>query len=68
MCINILKKLFATSNNEASKTPYYLLTSREIEGVSGKYYTESKQTVSSNHSSDKLIASKLWDISLDYIK
>tara|TARA_B110000114_G_C14856728_1_gene303003 strand:- start:172 stop:648 length:477 start_codon:yes stop_codon:yes gene_type:complete len=67
-CINIVKKLFATPNNEASKTPYYLFTSREIEGVSGKYYTKSKQTVSSNHSRDKLIASKLWDISLDYIK
>ena len=68
LCINIVKKLFATSNYEASKTPYYLITSKEIEDVSGKYYIKSKQNISSSHSSDKVIASKLWDISLNYIK
>ena len=66
--INIAKMLFAISNDEASKIPYYLITSPDVENVSGKYFIKFKQATSSVHSQDKLVASKLWDKSLNYIK
>ena len=66
--INMVKKLFAISSDEASKVPYYLVTSPEVENVSGKYFIKSQQIMSSDYSQSKLIASKVWDKSLSYIK
>ncbi|MDA7734126.1 SDR family NAD(P)-dependent oxidoreductase [Candidatus Pelagibacter sp.] len=66
--INILKNLFAISSNEASKVPYHLITSQKIENVSGKYFIKFKQAISSDYSKNKLIASKVWNKSLNYIE
>jgi retinol dehydrogenase-12 len=66
--INIIKKLFAISNEEASKTPYYLITSKNITGITGKYFVKSKESNSSIYSRDRSVANYVWDKSLDYIK
>lgn len=66
--INIIKKLFAISNEEASKMPYYLITSKNIEGISGKYFVKSKESNSSIYSQNRSVANYVWDKSLDYIK
>ena len=66
--INTVKKLFAISSDEASKVPYYLITSQDTENVSGKYFIKFKQAISSDHSLNKLVASKVWDKSMNYIK
>ena len=65
--VNIVKKLFAISNEEASKTPYYLITSKDIESTSGKYFVKSKESSSSIYSLDRSVANYVWDKSLDYI-
>jgi retinol dehydrogenase 12 len=65
--INVLKKLFAISNEEASKTPYLLITSKEFENISGKYFVKSKISKSSTYSLDRSIGDYVWKKSLNYI-
>ena len=65
--VNLLKKMFAMSSDEASKLPYYLITSKDVQNISGKYFVKFKQTNSSSYSKNKIVASKVWDKSLSYI-
>lgn len=66
--VNIIKKLFSISTHEASKVPYYLITSPDTENITGKYFVKYNPVPSSEYSYNKSIASQVWDKSLDYIK
>jgi len=50
---------------EGAKTSVYLATSPDVEGVSGKYFTNMKSCKSSNASYDEDAARRLWDVSLE---
>ena len=50
--------MFAMSSDEASKLPYYLITSKDVENISGKYFVKFKQTNSSSYSRIKLLLVK----------
>ena len=50
---------------EGAKTSIYLATSQEVEGVSGKYFSNQKPVRSSAASYDKEAAKRLWDVSLE---
>jgi len=50
---------------EGAKTSIYLATSPEVEGVSGKYFSNQKPVRSSEVSYDIDAASRLWDVSLE---
>lgn len=65
--INVVKKLFAISNDNATSTPYYLLTSKHIENITGKYFIKSREVKSSIYSHDGSVANYVWAKSLDYI-
>jgi len=56
--------LFMKSSEEGARTSIYLASSPELEGVSGKYFDNCKQTPSSPDSYDEALASRLWDISV----
>ncbi len=58
----VLKPLFQTPKKGA-ETAIYLSSSKDVEGVSGKYYYMKKESSSSKQSHDKGIAKKLWDLS-----
>jgi len=57
--------LFMKSAEEGAQTSIYLAASKEVEGVSGKYFDDCKPKASSKESYDQTIAKKLWDQSLE---
>ena len=48
-----------------AQTSIYLATSSEVEGVSGKYFVNRRQTQSSAESYDQHLAQRLWQISAE---
>jgi NAD(P)-dependent dehydrogenase (short-subunit alcohol dehydrogenase family) len=48
-----------------SKTSVYLATSPDVEGISGKYFSNSRQVQSAGISYDTAIQKRLWEISED---
>jgi len=55
---------FMASPEKGARTPLYVATSPEVEGISGKYFSNMKETQSSKESYDESEAKKLWDIRL----
>jgi retinol dehydrogenase 12 len=53
---------FSKPANEGAKTLVYLCTSPEVEGISGKYWVNSKQANPSKLSQDMEIGEELWGI------
>ena len=51
------------SNAQGAATSIYLASSPEVEGVTGKYFADSKETPSSPASHDEKAAKRLWEIS-----
>lgn len=65
----ILKLLspVARSTNDGASTSIYLATSREVDGVSGKYFVDTREIASDPNSYDQAAAEKLWNLSLEMI-
>ena len=61
--ISRLMSLFMKGAEEGARTSIYLASSPEVEGVSGKYFEDCKQTSSSKESYNESLASKLWEAS-----
>ncbi len=51
------------SVEEGAKTPIYLATSPEVEGVTGKYFVKNTVFLSSKASYDGAAAARLWELS-----
>lgn len=48
---------------EGAKTSIYLASSPNVEGVTGKYFDESKEKTPSKAAQDEALASRLWQVS-----
>jgi NAD(P)-dependent dehydrogenase (short-subunit alcohol dehydrogenase family) len=57
----------ARSINDGASTSIYLASSREVEGVSGKYFVDAREAASDPASYDKQAAEKLWNLSLEML-
>lgn len=55
--------LFGVSPEEGARTPVYLASAREVEGVSGRYFLKEREAPSSAASRDEASASQLWLLS-----
>lgn len=62
--ISLLRPFFRTPD-QGAETSIYLASSPAVEGVSGKYFSNSKETRSSKASYDEAAARRLWDISAE---
>ena len=51
------------SNAQGAATSIYLASSPAVEGVTGKYFADSKEVPSNAASHDKEAAGRLWEIS-----
>jgi NAD(P)-dependent dehydrogenase (short-subunit alcohol dehydrogenase family) len=51
-----------------AQTTLYLATSPEVEGVSGKYFSDRKEASSSRLSYDVTVRQRLWDVSQELIR
>jgi NAD(P)-dependent dehydrogenase (short-subunit alcohol dehydrogenase family) len=58
-------RLFGRKSEEGAQTSIYLASSPEVEGVTGKYFTDCKPVQSSLESYDNATAEKLWQVSLE---
>lgn len=66
---NIMKMLrpFFKTAQKASETAVYLSASRNVEGITGKYFYKKKQENSSKLSHDGQTAEKLWELSEEMV-
>lgn len=65
--LTLLASLFMIGPKKGARTSIYLATSPEVEGVSGRYFVKCKPVPSSPASQDKVLAGKLWDLSLQRV-
>jgi NAD(P)-dependent dehydrogenase (short-subunit alcohol dehydrogenase family) len=56
-------RLFLKTPEQGAQTTIYLASSAEVEGVTGKYYSNCKQRTSNKESYDLNIARRLWEVS-----
>lgn len=64
-------KLFApflSSVEQGAQTTLYLATSPEVEGISGKYFSNRKEVKSSSTSYDQALRQRLWQVSEELIR
>jgi NAD(P)-dependent dehydrogenase (short-subunit alcohol dehydrogenase family) len=64
----VLNKLMFVSVEQGAKTSVYLATSKDVEGVSGKYYKDCREGTLRSHVSDDERCLQLWERSLEFIK
>ena len=57
-------KRFTISPEDAATSLLYLAASRDVEGVSGKYFKRSRPATSSLLSHDAVVGARLWNVSL----
>ena len=55
---------FLPSPEGGARTSIYLTTSKDVEGVSGKYLAKEKEAKSSKESYDVSVSKRLWDVSV----
>jgi retinol dehydrogenase 12 len=55
--------VFMLSNEDGARTSIYLATSKDVEGVTGKYFDKSRERTPNQFSRDDAAARKLWDAS-----
>jgi NAD(P)-dependent dehydrogenase (short-subunit alcohol dehydrogenase family) len=55
--------IFFKNPRKCAETPIYLASAPELEGITGKYFENKRETRSSEASYDEVIAAKLWQVS-----
>lgn len=63
-----LTRLFFISPIKGAETLIYLATSPEVDGVTGKYFYKKREAKYSKKADDEVVASRLWQVSEDYVK
>jgi NAD(P)-dependent dehydrogenase (short-subunit alcohol dehydrogenase family) len=59
--------LIARSPEKGAETSIYLASSPEVEGVTGKYFSDSKVTQAAPQAADAAAAKKLWEVSAEMV-
>lgn len=68
-CIGTMFYFFAGIDVEkGAQTTLYLANSPEVEGVSGKYFSDSKEKASSRRSYDVAVRRRLWQVSEELVR
>jgi retinol dehydrogenase-14 len=50
---------------QGARTPIYLASSPQVQGITGRYYVNRKPKTSSKASHDTIAAARLWQVSAD---
>lgn len=66
--IGAFNNVVGTSAEKGAQTTLYLATSPEVEGVSGKYFSRSKEISSSRRSYDRAVRERLWNVTEELIR
>ena len=63
--LRFITQIIGASPEKGARTPLYLATSPEVEGVTGKYFVDQKAVPSSAASYDRTTARRLWQASAE---
>ena len=66
--MNVFQNFRITGKQLGSETPIYLATSKDIEGITGKYYSNMRETKTSTESNNQELQKKLWEVSMKIIE
>lgn len=66
--LGVLKSLFAINQDKGSETSFYLCTSEDVKGVSGKYFDKCREKNSTPQSKNSQTQKRLWEVSEDILK
>ena len=61
--VKTLTKIIGKTVEEGAQTQIYLAVSEEVEGVTGLYFADCKETEPSKNAQDDVAAEKLWEVS-----
>ncbi|HAJ48447.1 MAG TPA: short-chain dehydrogenase, partial [Alphaproteobacteria bacterium] len=61
----LAQKIAAISPEKGARTSVYLASSPDVAGVTGKYFSDSKEMASSPVSYDETLQERLWSVSAD---
>jgi NAD(P)-dependent dehydrogenase (short-subunit alcohol dehydrogenase family) len=56
---------FGRSIEEGARTPIYVATSPELEGVTGRYFSNEREA--RGHADDRALAERLWQVSAEMV-
>lgn len=62
-----LVKPFMTTPAKGASTSVFLATSRQVEGVTGKYFANSKEKKANKEAHDPAILKRLWEVSAELV-
>lgn len=65
--ISLITPLVARSPAKGAETSVYLASSPSVEGITGKYFYDSREVPAAPQATDKMIARKLWDVSMEMV-
>ncbi len=64
----LMDRVFGKTIPQGASTQCYVATNPSLKDVGGKYYSDNKEDKTSYYGSDKELADKLWDYSVEYLK
>lgn len=65
--MRVIVPLIARSPERGAETSIYLASSPDLEGITGKYFYDSKMIPAAPQASDMTVAKRLWDVSAQMI-
>jgi retinol dehydrogenase 12 len=66
--MNVVQKIAAKKPEQGAATSVYLASASEVEGVTGKYFSDKKETKSSTASHDVDAQKRLWELSEQMVR
>ncbi len=63
--MRVIVPLIARSPERGAETPIFLASSPDVDGISGKYFYDSKIVPAAPQANDMAVAKKLWDVSAE---
>ncbi len=66
--MNVVQKIAAIRPEQGAGTSVYLASAPEVEGVTGKYFSDAKETKSSAASYDVEAQQRLWALSEQMVR
>ena len=64
----LMDHVFGKTISQGASTQCYVATNPSLKGVGGKYYSDNKEDKTSYYGSNKELADRLWDYSVEYLK
>jgi NAD(P)-dependent dehydrogenase (short-subunit alcohol dehydrogenase family) len=65
--VSLITPLVARSPAKGAETSIYLASSPRVEGITGKYFYDSRVILTAPQATDMVVARKLWDVSAEMV-